>query len=75
MLPSLVTVTEIVKGRVSDFGNGNARFAIEFGLCQNVIHTWKMQLKIQLAIPFENCPEYSSILGGHTAYACKYGTN
>ncbi len=46
----------------SENANGNARFAIAFGLCHNLCaHMWKTQLKIQFAIPFEKSPEYSSI--------------
>ncbi len=49
--------------RESENANGNARFAIAFGLCQKLcVQIWKTQLKIQFAIPFENCPEYPSIL-------------
>ncbi len=33
--------------RESENANGNARFAIAFGLCHNLCaHMWKMQLKI-----------------------------
>ncbi len=49
--------------RKSENANGNARFAVAFGLRHNVCaHMWKTQLKIKLAIPFEENPEYSSIV-------------
>ncbi len=44
---------------VCENANGNLQFHLD---CHNLcVHIWKTQLKIQFAIPFENCPEYSSI--------------
>ncbi len=53
---------------VTENTNGNARFAIAFGLCHNLcVHIWK---RIQFAIPFENGPEYSSIMKSTFSWSC-----
>ncbi len=63
--------------RKSENANGNARFAIAFGLCYNLCaHVWKTQLKIQFAIPFEKSPVNSSIHMGvcNGSVTCKRET-